>query len=652
MTFYLVAASAFSFVFVSAADPNAVQILLPACDDDVFECPDATVVGRDATTNCNFLPCRSAGQRRLQKRTQQSMSRHDWTIKSPENRRNPYNSCDFHECCSQDKGYCPDGTLVVRNPANNCRFFMCPSFTRRTDADDAIQQYSASGPLQNTPPQNPAKGDKASLCMGPPWNYDLSNMFKSCGQGWGFVSRDPYQNCAFKACCAKDYKTCPNGIVVIRDSDNGCDFMTCPDVGRRIEAIEKRRTGSVQPAVGNKCGDGTHTCPDGTKVFADPDNKCRWHKCPDPSGPLAPSKCKTDRILGFKDGPHMGFKPACTKQGEYEAMQCNFGSDNWNENGCWCVDDVGKECIYSWMSDWYMRHYNTRPFCRTRSGKPVCYRRRADEGETTPAPASDATTTTSAAPESSEDPAEPTMPGIEITPMIEEAQKFGKDLETAIENELKSAADLSEDAKTKLQQVLDQLKKVTAEELKQVFAGSKSYDELVHVPESIESTFDKIAEDVASKLGYGDATTTEAPATTAPTTPAPKRRADDATTTTPAPAAPLEHLPSAADLGKFRDTVVAGLESAKKAGGDALSGLQSVIDELKGLTTEDFTKIANGEESIDAKVHIDSNLESAVGKVVEEAMEKVFAPNDSDSSTTTTDAPATTTTTSSKPADN
>jgi hypothetical protein len=74
--------------------------------------------------------------------------------------------------------------------------------------------------------------------------------------------------------CAHDTHTCPDGSVVSRDIDLGCEFPECPD----IEIPVPSATVSVEEVF---CPADVHTCPDGSYVGRDPNNNCEFEECPE-----------------------------------------------------------------------------------------------------------------------------------------------------------------------------------------------------------------------------------------------------------------------------------------------------------------------------------------------------------------------------------
>lgn len=71
--------------------------------------------------------------------------------------------------------------------------------------------------------------------------------------------------------CPLDTKICPDGHIVVRDTENACEFYECP-------TDETNASNSSSETV---CTQEVKMCPDGTEVGRDSANSCEFELCPD-----------------------------------------------------------------------------------------------------------------------------------------------------------------------------------------------------------------------------------------------------------------------------------------------------------------------------------------------------------------------------------
>jgi hypothetical protein len=89
---------------------------------------------------------------------------------------------------------------------------------------------------------------------------------KMCPDGETFVSRDPYNGCAFEPCplysmCTKDVLVCPHGGgTMSRNPTNNCQFEACPDPCTLVHCGDHGSCNKDSPTFSN---DQPCTCTDG-----------------------------------------------------------------------------------------------------------------------------------------------------------------------------------------------------------------------------------------------------------------------------------------------------------------------------------------------------------------------------------------------------
>jgi hypothetical protein len=202
--------------------------------------------------------------------------------------RDPQNECRFPVCeqrfCTADVKTCPDGSFVARDPKSGCAFAPCPTLDCRlcpfgfSDGCNTCACRGASGrPLCTLRSCGP--GDlEEPRCLPAP--VVCTADVKTCYDG-SATSRDPNNGCEFSPCPPPTCKNCPYGF------DDGCNQCTCDSKTSKPVCTEKACLVQGEPMCYPKprgCAKDLFTCPNGDKVGRDPQNNCKFRKCPLPQG--------------------------------------------------------------------------------------------------------------------------------------------------------------------------------------------------------------------------------------------------------------------------------------------------------------------------------------------------------------------------------
>tara|TARA_B100001093_G_scaffold261990_1_gene250397 strand:- start:7878 stop:13442 length:5565 start_codon:yes stop_codon:yes gene_type:complete len=299
------------------------------CKQGTLKCIDGTYVERDPNNECKFVPCPDDNKCNDDIKVCKDGS---FVVRDP-NDCSKFLPCDSDDDCTDTTTQdCGDGIFVGKNPDDCDNFLPCPDLqlTPTPINQDNLTPTPTPDPDATPTPTDKLKrcddiekvckdgsvvtADKFNDCNFPdcPGDDKCDDNLLLCPNGQ-YVGRDP-ETCDFLPCpgvigdCNKGYKKCSDGIYVIADYDNGCEYVPCPGE--------------------NTCDDRTLTCADGTIVVRNPDDGCGFYSCPgDDFG------CNTDDYLLCPDGNYVGRDPN---------NGCNFypcgGIGNCENHACLCPD--------------------------------------------------------------------------------------------------------------------------------------------------------------------------------------------------------------------------------------------------------------------------------------------------------------------------
>lgn len=114
-------------------------------------------------------------------------------------------------CPTGARKKCPDGSVVSRDPNNNCAFSPCPACCMAPKPSD--DECGRSG---------------CHCCSNGEWLTGNSGPTLSSREACARVNLAPSKSC--QAVCPRDAKECPDGTMVIRSPELGCNFEACPKV--------------------------------------------------------------------------------------------------------------------------------------------------------------------------------------------------------------------------------------------------------------------------------------------------------------------------------------------------------------------------------------------------------------------------------------
>ncbi|KXK27314.1 MAG: hypothetical protein TR69_WS6001000189 [candidate division WS6 bacterium OLB20] len=280
-----------NLTFACPSGQNTTPTLTPrptivVCSQDVMQCPDGTYVSREARLNCAFKPC------------------------------NPVPAYCGNKICEAGEagpgGSCPTDCQSVR-----------PTPTPTPSV--IVTGVSSPVPSQSTAPTPTITGDP--ICTG--YSYTdwsecidgkrvrtvISTVPASCTGGPAPVTK---QICGDgDLVCPQDMKTCPDGSLVARDPNNGCQFQACP--GEKADCVEV-------PDCANPAEPGAPVC--------QIDGSVNW----------CPGECVPVPSCAYDDNPCAYAQPGviyCEKVDDNETPAGNACAADYDRNGTVTARDFG-----------------------------------------------------------------------------------------------------------------------------------------------------------------------------------------------------------------------------------------------------------------------------------------------------------------------
>jgi len=177
-----------------------------ACIEDMYKCPDGTLVSRDSSNDCEFQRCPSDAETQDEEVVEVACAQdmyecRDGTLVSRDNQDN----CEFYSCpsdaetqeeedlegimCAADTRECPDGSFVGRDSENNCEFSECKATKRPTPGLFANFGGSVGNP-GSRPSFGSSFGERGPSDNRSPPNFPkFGGSFGGSGSGSGSGSR-------------------------------------------------------------------------------------------------------------------------------------------------------------------------------------------------------------------------------------------------------------------------------------------------------------------------------------------------------------------------------------------------------------------------------------------------------------------------------
>ena len=308
------------------------------CKQGTLRCADGTFVERDPNDECRFVPCPDDNKCNDDIKVCKDGS---FVSRDPSD-CSKFLPCD-DDCSDTTTQDCGEGVFVGKDPSDCDNFLPCPDLQL---TPTPINQDNLTPTPTPDPDATPTPTDKLETC---------DEREKVCSDG-SIVTRDIFNGCEFPPCgddfkCNDDLLLCPNGQYVGRDPTT-CDFLPCPGViencdkgykkcedGIYVIADANDNCNYVPCPNDNDCADLTLTCSDGTVVVPNPKYGCEFDFCPPEN-----DRCN-DQVKLCPDGNYVGRDPnngcnfyPCEGTGDCEdhSLLCPDGSyvSRDPNNGC------------------------------------------------------------------------------------------------------------------------------------------------------------------------------------------------------------------------------------------------------------------------------------------------------------------------------
>ena len=309
------------------------------CKQGTLRCADGTFVERDPNDECRFVPCPDDNKCNDDIKVCKDGS---FVSRDPSD-CSKFLPCDDDDCSDTTTQDCGEGVFVGKDPSDCDNFLPCPDLQL---TPTPINQDNLTPTPTPDPDATPTPTDKLETC---------DEREKVCSDG-SIVTRDIFNGCEFPPCgddfkCNDDLLLCPNGQYVGRDPTT-CDFLPCPGVIEDCDKAYKKCEDGIYVIADandncnyvpcpndNDCADLTLTCSDGTVVVPNPKYGCEFDFCPPEN-----DRCN-DQVKLCPDGNYVGRDPnngcnfyPCEGTGDCEdhSLLCPDGSyvSRDPNNGC------------------------------------------------------------------------------------------------------------------------------------------------------------------------------------------------------------------------------------------------------------------------------------------------------------------------------